>query len=63
VAKFIEEKRPDKNPSESKRLVCDMPKWAVEMIDLEAARRGVARQALVKMWLIDILDELKKEAR
>lgn len=41
----------------------DLPLWAIKALDVEATRRGVARQALIKMWLVDRLDGLgKKEA-
>jgi hypothetical protein len=29
----------------------------VRRLDMEAARRGVTRQALIKMWLADRLDQ------
>jgi hypothetical protein len=45
----------------TKTVNVDLPKWAISELDKEASRRGVARQALMKMWLIDKLDALKKE--
>lgn len=46
-----------------KTVNLDLPVWAIKAFDQEATRRGVARQALMKMWLIDRLDALmKKEA-
>ena len=44
-----------------KTVNLDLPVWAIKGLDQEATRRGVARQALMKMWLIDRLDILKKE--
>lgn len=46
----------------TKRVVLDIPIWALKKIDQEANRRGIARQALVKHWLIDRVDELGKKA-
>lgn len=41
----------------------ELPVWAIKALDKEAMRRNVARQALIRMWLIDRLDDLsKKEA-
>lgn len=46
----------------TKTVNVDLPLWAIQALDREANRRGVARQALMKMWLVDRLDALKKEA-
>jgi hypothetical protein len=39
-----------------KRVNVDFPQWMVNGLDREAKRRGVTRQALIKMWLADRLD-------
>jgi len=44
----------------TKMVNVDIPIWAVKELDKEATRRGVARQALMKMWLIDRIDSLKQ---
>lgn len=41
---------------ETRRVNVDIPVWMIARLDLEAKRRGVARQALIKMWLTDRLD-------
>jgi hypothetical protein len=41
---------------EAKRVNVDFPQWMVARLDSEARRRGVTRQALIKMWLADRLD-------
>ncbi len=43
----------------TKRFNLDLPVWAVKAVDQEARRRGIARQAMIKTWIIDKLDELK----
>jgi hypothetical protein len=40
-----------------KRVNVDFPDAMVRRLDMEAARRGVTRQALIKMWLADRLDQ------
>ena len=40
-----------------KRVNVDFPDAMVRRLDKEAARRGVTRQALIKMWLADRLDQ------
>lgn len=46
----------------TKRVNLDLPPWLLKAIDEEATRRGIARQALIKHWLTDRVDELKKRA-
>lgn len=41
---------------ETKRVNVDFPQWMIGRLDTEAKRRGVTRQALIKMWLADRLD-------
>ena len=41
---------------EPKRVNVDFPQWMVAGLDREAKRRGITRQALIKMWLADRLD-------
>jgi hypothetical protein len=41
---------------EAKRVNVDFPAWMVQRLDMEAKRRGVTRQALIKMWLADRLE-------
>lgn len=41
---------------EIKRVNVDFPQWMIARLDTEAKRRGVTRQALIKMWLADRLD-------
>lgn len=38
------------------RVGFDLPQRMVAKLDAEAKRRGVTRQALIKMWLSDRLD-------
>ena len=48
---------PDKSAAnEAKRVNVDFPQWMVARLDAEAKRRGVTRQALIKMWLAEKLD-------
>lgn len=41
---------------EPKRVNVDFPQWMVARLDLEAKRRGITRQALIKVWVADRLD-------
>lgn len=44
---------------EQKRVNVDFPSWVVESLDREAARMGVTRQSIIKVWLVE---RLKAEA-
>jgi len=45
---------------EQKRINVDFPVWVVEALDREAARIGVTRQSVIKVWLVE---RLKAEVR
>ena len=40
---------------EHKRINVDFPVWVVESLDREAARIGVTRQSIIKVWLVERL--------
>lgn len=42
---------------EVKRVNVDFPVWMVTALDGEAARIGVNRQAVIKMWVSERLDD------
>lgn len=47
-------RRPNKK---LKRVNIDFPEWVVASLDLEATRLGISRQALVKMWIAEKIDD------
>lgn len=47
-------KRPNQ---EQKRVNVDFPTWMVESLDQEAARIGVTRQSIIKVWLAERLEQ------
>ena len=40
---------------QQKRINVDFPSWVVESLDREAARIGVTRQSIIKVWLVERL--------
>ena len=40
---------------EQRRINVDFPTWVVESLDREAARIGVTRQSIIKVWLVERL--------
>lgn len=42
---------------EQKRINVDFPSWVVDSLDREAARIGVTRQSIIKVWLVERLEQ------
>lgn len=47
-------KRPNQK---QKRVNVDFPLWVIEALDNEASRVGVTRQSIIKLWLVERLEE------
>ena len=47
-------KRPNR---EQRRVNVDFPAWMIESLDREAARLGVTRQSIIKVWLAERLEQ------
>lgn len=48
-----------KRPNQTQRRVnVDFPTWMIESLDKEAARLGVTRQSIIKVWLAERLETL-----
>ena len=41
---------------EQKRVNVDFPVWMIQSLDKEAARLGVPRQSVIKVWIADRLE-------
>ncbi|TDB38289.1 MAG: CopG family transcriptional regulator [Actinobacteria bacterium] len=41
-----------------KRVNVDFPVWMVESLDREAARLGVTRQSIIKVWIAERLERV-----
>ncbi len=44
-----------------RKINLDLPEWLITQLDLEASRAGVSRQPLIKLWLLQKLDEERKK--
>jgi hypothetical protein len=45
---------------QAKRVNVDFPSWMISRLDFEAARLGVLRQSLIKVWIAERLSTAKK---
>jgi hypothetical protein len=41
---------------EQRRVNVDFPTWMIDSLDKEAARLGVTRQSIIKVWLAERLE-------
>jgi len=47
-----------KRPNQTqKRVNVDFPTWVIDSLDREASRVGVTRQSIIKLWLVERLEE------
>ena len=47
-----------RRPTQAQRRVnVDFPAWMIESLDNEAARLGVTRQSIIKVWLAERLQQ------
>ena len=53
-------KRPNQ---EQKRVNVDFPTWVIDSLDKEAGRVGVTRQSIIKLWLVERLEEQAQTRR
>ena len=56
VSDFVDWSKARRPNREVRRVNVDFPAWVVEALDREAARLGVTRQALVKLWIAERLE-------
>ena len=53
ISAYVDFKNMREIGHELKRINVDLPTWVVNNLDLEATDRGVTRQSIIKMWLVD----------
>lgn len=47
---------------EQRRVNVDFPTWMIDALDAEAARLGVTRQSVIKVWVAERLDRTGRPA-
>ncbi|MEG0015574.1 MAG: CopG family transcriptional regulator [Gordonibacter sp.] len=57
VLEYFDLQHPMRPNAISKRVNVDFPVWMVEALDAEAKRIGIGRQAVIKTWIAERLDE------
>ncbi|MGH2377766.1 MAG: type II toxin-antitoxin system BrnA family antitoxin [Candidatus Limnocylindria bacterium] len=59
VSRYLDVSRARRPGLEQRRVNVDIPVWMIESLDREAARLGVPRQSLVKLWIAERLERLR----
>lgn len=59
ISQFVDYSNAHRPNLVQKRVNLDLPLWMIEKLDKEAKRLGVARQAIMKMFLAQHLEKPK----
>ena len=59
ISEFVDYSKGRRPNLEQKRVNLDLPIWMIERLDKEARRLGVARQAVMKMFLAQHLEKVR----
>ena len=57
VTKYLDVSKARRPGQEQKRVNVDFPTWMIRMLDKEAKRLGVPRQAIIKVWIGERLEK------
>ncbi len=56
ITKYLDYSRARRPGREQKRVNVDFPVWMIQSLDREAARLGVPRQSVIKIWIAERLE-------
>jgi hypothetical protein len=59
VSRYLDMSKARRPGLEQRRVNVDFPVWMIDSLDREAARLGVPRQSLVKVWIAERLERLR----
>ena len=51
ISKYLDASKAKRPGQEQKRVNVDFPTWMIRLLDKEAKRLGVPRQAIIKVWI------------
>ena len=55
ISEHLDRSKAKRPELEQKRVNVDFPIWMIRLLDKEAARLGVPRQSIIKIWLAERL--------
>jgi len=57
ISKYLDVSTAKRPGQEQKRVNVDFPLWMIQLLDKEAKRLGVPRQAIIKVWVAERLEK------
>jgi hypothetical protein len=57
ISKHLDLSKSRRLKQEQRRVNVDFPEWMIASLDREAKRKGVSRQAVIKIWLAERLEK------
>jgi hypothetical protein len=57
ITKCLDVSKAKRPGQEQKRVNVDFPTWMIRLLDKEAKRLGVPRQAIIKVWIGERLEK------
>jgi hypothetical protein len=57
ISKYLDFSKAKRPGREQKRVNVDFPTWMIQSLDREADRLGVPRQAVIKIWIAERLEQ------
>jgi len=57
VTRYLDVSKARRPGQEQKRVNVDFPAWMIRLLDKEAKRLGVPRQAIIKVWIGERLEK------
>jgi hypothetical protein len=55
VSRYLDISKTRRPVQDQKRVNVDFPLWMIQLLDKEAKRLGVPRQAIIKLWVAERL--------
>jgi hypothetical protein len=59
ITKYLDFSKARRPGREQRRVNVDFPVWMIERLDREAARLGVPRQSVIKVWIAERLENTR----
>jgi hypothetical protein len=57
ITRYLDLSKARRPGQEQKRVNVDFPTWMIRLLDKEAKRLGVPRQAIIKVWIGERLEK------
>ena len=57
ISKYLDVSKARRPGQEQKRVNVDFPLWMIQLLDKEAKRLGVPRQAIINVWVAERLEK------